>query len=70
MSGTTSEETFEWIETPPAPSVISSDFDCGVKTTAVCSCSAMALRKQRQPLTLHLWTNSTDRRSPTVPYDS
>ena len=32
----TSEETFEWIETPPAPSPVTPKFDCGVKVTSVC----------------------------------
>lgn len=34
MSGKTSEETFEFIETPAASQTVS-DFDCGVKTTSV-----------------------------------
>jgi len=34
MSGNTSEETFEFIETPAASSTVS-EFDCGVKTTSV-----------------------------------
>ena len=34
MSGNTSEETFEFIETPAASQTVS-DFDCGVKTTSV-----------------------------------
>ncbi|PVI03805.1 S-adenosyl-L-methionine-dependent methyltransferase [Periconia macrospinosa] len=33
-SSTTSEENFEWIETPPAPSPAIPKFDCGVKTTS------------------------------------
>ncbi|CAI6341488.1 unnamed protein product [Periconia digitata] len=33
-SSTTSEENFEWIETPPAPSPTTPKVDCGVKTTA------------------------------------
>jgi hypothetical protein len=35
MSSNTSEENFEWVETPPAPSPITPAFDCGVKTTSV-----------------------------------
>ncbi|KAF2684974.1 S-adenosyl-L-methionine-dependent methyltransferase [Lentithecium fluviatile CBS 122367] len=34
MSRSTSEENFEWIETPPAPSPTTPAFDCGVKTTS------------------------------------
>ncbi|KAH9860512.1 Sphingolipid C9-methyltransferase 2 [Plenodomus biglobosus] len=33
MSSNTSEEKFEWVETPPAPSPTTPTFDCGVKTT-------------------------------------
>ncbi|KAF2440878.1 S-adenosyl-L-methionine-dependent methyltransferase [Karstenula rhodostoma CBS 690.94] len=33
-SGTTSEETFEWIETPPARTPTKPEFDCGVRTTS------------------------------------
>jgi len=35
MSSNTSEENFEWVETPPAPSPTNPTFDCGVKTTSV-----------------------------------
>ncbi|KAF2832001.1 S-adenosyl-L-methionine-dependent methyltransferase [Ophiobolus disseminans] len=34
MSSNTSEENFEWVETPPAPSPTTEAFDCGVKTTS------------------------------------
>jgi hypothetical protein len=37
MSSNTSEETFEWVETPAAPSPTAPEFDCGVKTTSVSS---------------------------------
>jgi hypothetical protein len=30
-----SEDSFEFIETPPAPSTIAKPADCGVRTTAV-----------------------------------
>lgn len=36
-SGSTSEETFEWIETPPARTPSKPEFDCGVRTTSVCT---------------------------------
>ncbi|KAF2185010.1 S-adenosyl-L-methionine-dependent methyltransferase [Zopfia rhizophila CBS 207.26] len=34
INRTTSEENFEWIETPPAPSPTSPPEDCGVRTTS------------------------------------
>ncbi|CAE7201489.1 hypothetical protein PTNB73_05893 [Pyrenophora teres f. teres] len=34
MSSNTSEDNFEWVETPPAPSPTTPEFDCGVKTTS------------------------------------
>ncbi|PSN60416.1 S-adenosyl-L-methionine-dependent methyltransferase [Corynespora cassiicola Philippines] len=34
MSSSTSEDNFEWIETPPAPSPAAPAFDCGVRTTS------------------------------------
>jgi hypothetical protein len=37
MSSNTSEDNFEWVETPPAPSPVTPEFDCGVKTTSVSS---------------------------------
>lgn len=48
MNGKTSEETFEFIETPAASSTVS-DFDCGVKTTSVRTISTF-WRKFGEPL--------------------
>ena len=35
MSKTDAENSFEWIDTPPARSPTTPAFDCGVKTTKV-----------------------------------
>jgi hypothetical protein len=55
MSGNTSEETFEFIETPAASSTVS-EFDCGVKTTSVRSISTLA-RTFGKPLSVELQSN-------------
>lgn len=58
MSGNTSEETFEFIETPAASSTVS-EFDCGVKTTSVRSISTFG-PTLGEPLSTQFRSNRAD----------
>jgi hypothetical protein len=52
-SGTTSEETFEWIETPPARSPTKPAFDSGVRTTSVSKLNRVPLEGAPRAIELH-----------------